>query len=154
MLHAVVINGVIGLSLSALFLVFDGRIYGAMGGQGASLHAAVAYSNVVFSGAAVVWLMNALASVVRGTGHAGPSLAICAGVVLLVALSPLLIFGTARSPPPGYAGGGLAVVLTSAVMTGLLGWYVLSVRCLVRFRWVKPRGGSQATSCAWAASGR
>ena len=38
----------------------------------------------------LVWLMNALASVIRGTGNMlVPSLAICVGVVLLVPLSPL-----------------------------------------------------------------
>jgi MATE family, multidrug efflux pump len=33
--------------------------------RGGSLKAALLYSNVVFAGNAVVWLMNALASVIR-----------------------------------------------------------------------------------------
>ena len=42
----------------------------------------------------LVWLMNALASVIRGTGNMFvPSVAVCLGVVLLIPLSPLLIFG-------------------------------------------------------------
>ena len=41
-------------------------------------------------GDVLVWLMNALASVLRGTGNMlVPSVGICAGVVLLVPLSPL-----------------------------------------------------------------
>jgi Na+-driven multidrug efflux pump len=38
--------------------------------------------------------MNGLASAIRGTGNMlVPSLSVCAGVVLLVPLSPVLIFG-------------------------------------------------------------
>ncbi len=62
----------------------------------------------------LVWLMNALASVIRGTGNMlVPSLAICVGVVMLVPLSPVLIFGFGPLPALGIAGGGLAVVLTT-----------------------------------------
>ena len=68
------------------------------------------YSNVVFAGTALVWLMNALASVIRGTGNMFvPALAICVGVVLLVPLSPCLIFGLGPFPALGIAGGGVAV---------------------------------------------
>jgi len=49
-LHAVLINFAFGVATSALFLVFGRQIYGAMGGQGASLEAALKYSNVVFAG--------------------------------------------------------------------------------------------------------
>jgi Na+-driven multidrug efflux pump len=79
---------------SPFCLVFEAPLYRAMGGEGASLRAALDYSNVVFTGAVLVWVMNALASVVRGTGNMlVPSLAVCGGVLLLVPLSPLLIFG-------------------------------------------------------------
>ena len=40
-----------------------------MGGQGASLAAALLYSNVVFAGAIPLWLYNSLAAVIRGTGN-------------------------------------------------------------------------------------
>lgn len=134
-LHAVLINLALGLAASALFLVFGRRIYGAMGGEGASLEAALAYSNVVFAGNVLVWLMNALASVIRGTGNMlVPSLAICAGVVLLVPLSPLLIFGFGPVPGLGIAGGGAAILLTTALMIAVLAWYILSGRCVVRLR--------------------
>ena len=134
-LHALVINGVLGLVTSALFLTFGRQIYGAMGGQGASLEAALAYSNVVFAGNILIWLMNAFASVIRGTGNMlMPSIAICIGVVLLVPLSPLLIFGFGPIPAMGIAGGGMAVVLTTGLMLVILAWYVMSGRCVVRLR--------------------
>jgi putative MATE family efflux protein len=134
-LHAILINLALGAATSALFLIFGRQIYGAMGGQGASLDAALQYSNVVFAGNVLVWLMNALASVIRGTGNMlVPSLAICVGVVVLVPLSPLLIFGFGPLPALGIAGGGLAVVLTTLLMIAVLAWYILSGRCVVRLR--------------------
>src|ERR1700733_2301035 len=100
--HAILINGALGLVFSALLLTFGRPLYAAMGGQGASLEAAMLYSNVVFGGTVLVWLMNALASVIRGTGNMlVPSLAVCVGVVLLVPLSPLLIFGWGPIPAMG-----------------------------------------------------
>ena len=134
-LHAILINLVLGLATSALFLLFGRQIYAAMGGEGRSLDAALAYSNVVFAGSTLVWLMNAFASVIRGTGNMlVPSLAICIGVVLLVPLSPMLIFGFGPLPALGIAGGGAAILATTVAMIAVLAWYVLSGRCVVRLR--------------------
>jgi putative MATE family efflux protein len=134
-LHAILINLALGLATSALFLVFGRELYAAMGGRDGSLEAALRYSDVVFAGNVLIWLMNALASVIRGTGNMlVPSLAICLGVVLLVPLSPLLIFGWGPLPGLGIAGGGAAVVLTAVLMIAVLGWYILSGRCVVRLR--------------------
>ena len=116
-------------------LGFGRELYGALGGEGGSLEAALLYSDVVFAGNALVWLMNAFASVIRGTGNMlVPSLAVCLGVALLVPLSPLLIFGIGPVPALGVAGAGLAVVATTALTALFLGWYLLSGRGLVRPR--------------------
>ena len=132
-LHAVLINLGVGIATSVLFLAFGRPLYAAMGGSGGSLEAALTYSNVVFAGNVLVWLMNALVSVIRGTGNMlVPSLAICLGVVLLVPLSPLLIFGWWPFPALGIAGGGVAVLVTTTLMIAILGWYILSGRCVVR----------------------
>src|ERR1700693_5294096 len=61
-LHAIVINVAIGSVFSALVLGFGPSFYRVLGGEGASLRAALLYSNVVFAGTPLVWLMNALAS--------------------------------------------------------------------------------------------
>ena len=133
-LHAIIINLLLGLLTSAVFLLYGREIYSAMGGEGASLDAALAYSNVVFAGNILVWFMNALASAVRGTGNMLlPSLAVFAGVLLLVPLSPLLIFGYGIVPALGIAGGGYAIVITTVLSTVVLGWYLLSGRSIVRF---------------------
>ena len=133
--HAVIVNLVFGLGFSILFLFGGPRIYGAMGGEGASLAAALSYSNVVFAGTPLVWLMNAVASSIRGTGNMlVPSASVCAGVLLLVPLSPVLIFGLGPIPPLGMAGAGLAVVLTTSLTTAVLVCYLLSWHSVVRPR--------------------
>ncbi len=139
-LHAVTVNALIGLVFSALFLVFGRALYRSMGAEGASLEAAMLYSNVVFAGNALVWLMNALASVIRGTGNMlVPSLAVCVGVVLLIPLSPLMIFGFGPVPALGIAGAGFAVLFTT-LLTGLvLAWYIGSGRSLVRLKLARMR---------------
>jgi putative MATE family efflux protein len=133
--HALIVNLLFGVGFSALFLLFGPQIYRAMGGEGASLAAALQYSNVVFAGTPLVWLMNAVASSIRGTGNMlVPSAAVCAGVFLLVPLSPVLIFGFGPIPALGMAGAGAAVLVTTVLTMGVLAWYLLSPRSVVRPR--------------------
>jgi putative MATE family efflux protein len=134
-LHAVVINVLLGAIFSALLLAFGRPLYRLMGGEGASLEAALVYSDIIFAGSTLLWVMNGLASVIRGTGNMWvPALVICVGTVLLVPLSPLLIFGLGSIPAFGIAGGGIALVLFYVGGTAVLGWYVLSGRNLVHIR--------------------
>jgi Na+-driven multidrug efflux pump len=80
--------------------------------------------------------MTARARAIRGTGNRfGPSMAICLGVVLLVPLSPALIFGFGPIPALGIAGGGLAVLLTTVLTALIPAWYILAGRSVVRLRW-------------------
>jgi putative MATE family efflux protein len=138
--HAVIINLALGLLFSALVLTFGRSLYEALGGQGASLDSALLYSNVVFAATPLVWLMNGLASIIRGTGNMlVPALAVCLGVALLIPLSPALIFGLGPFPAMGVTGAGLAVLLTTAMTTLVLAWYVLSGRALVRPGALRPR---------------
>jgi Na+-driven multidrug efflux pump len=79
--------------------------------------------------------MNGFANTIRGTGNMlVPAAVICVGVVVLVPLSPLLIFGIGPVPALGIAGGGVALVLFNAAGASVLGWYVLSGRNLARLR--------------------
>jgi Na+-driven multidrug efflux pump len=52
-----------------------------------------------------------------------------------VPLSPALIFGFGPIPAMGIEGGGVAVLLTTALTGSVLGWYILAGRSVVRLRW-------------------
>jgi len=131
--HAIVI----ALALAALFTVgvlAGGRaLYGAIGARDGALEAALAYSNVLFAGAAVVWLFNTLASVIRGSGNMLlPASVVLGGSPLLLALSPALIFGWGPFPRLDVRGAALAVVAYYALGTLVFLTYLVSSRSLVR----------------------
>ena len=97
-LHALIIGLGFGLIFTIALRLEGERLYMVMGGSGGSLAAANTYSNVIFTGAVLVWLFNSLANVIRGTGNmAFPALVTCVGVAVLIPLSPCLIFGWDRS---------------------------------------------------------
>jgi putative MATE family efflux protein len=139
-IHAAIINGVLGVLFSVLVLAFGRPLYAALGGRGGSLEAALQYSNVVFAGNVALWLMNALASALRGTGNMlVPALVVCGGAVVLIPLSPCLIFGLGPFPALGIAGGGFAVVFTYVAGLVALFWYIAAGRSVVRFRPARPQ---------------
>src|SRR5262249_60073230 len=100
-MHAVIIHLALGAVFSVIMLGFGRPIYRALGGAGGELDAAVIYSNVVFAGSVLLWLLNGLASIIPGTGNMlVPASVICVGVLVLVPLSPLLIFCIRPFPGP------------------------------------------------------
>jgi len=141
--HALAIS--VGFGLLFMLAVLGGGhwLYSAMGGSGASLTAALTYSNVLFAGAILIWVFNSLASVIRGTGNmAVPAVVTFAGAAVLIPLSPCLIFGWGPVPPLGVAGGAVAVIAYYAVGSIALIAYLRSRRSVVhllfggiRFRW-------------------
>jgi Na+-driven multidrug efflux pump len=122
-----------GLTFS-LVLPLGGRwLFALMDCSGASLEAALTYSHWVFGGAVLVWLFNSLAAVIRGTGNMTvPANVTVAGVVALVPLSPLLIFGWAPVPALGIAGRAIALLLYCALCTLALAAYLCSRHSLLK----------------------
>src|SRR5467141_660673 len=132
-LHALAISIAFGLVFMLAVLGGGRWLYGAMGGSGTALTSALTYSNVVFAGALLVWIFNALANVIRGTGNmAIPAIVTCAGAAVLIPVSPCLIFGWGPFPRLGVAGGAVAVVAYYAVGTVALLLYLRSRRSVVR----------------------
>ena len=132
-LHALLIAAVFAL-VFMITVVAGGRwLYTRMGGSGGALDAAMVYSNWVFGGALLVWLFNTLSAVIRGAGNmALPAYVTVAGAVLLLPLSPLLIFGWGPLPGLGIAGGAIALLLYYLASSAVLAAYLWSSRSLLR----------------------
>ncbi|MCG2658473.1 MAG: MATE family efflux transporter [Hydrogenophaga sp.] len=117
-------------ALAALFMLvmlgFGRGIFGAMGGRGAALEAALVYSNVLFSGALLIWLTNVLAAVVRGAGNMVlPSVMLLGTSLLHLALCPLLVFGWGPVAGLGVAGAAASTLAVNAVATLVMAAHLL-----------------------------
>jgi putative MATE family efflux protein len=138
--HSLAVGLVFGLVFTVSVLLAGPSLYSTLGGRGASLVAALTYSNVIFSGAVFIWIFNSLASVIRGTGNMHvPALVTCGGVVAVIPLSPCLIFGWGPFPQLGVAGGGTALLAYYVVGGLVLIAYLRSGRIPVRLSFSKPR---------------
>lgn len=116
--------------LAALFMIvllgFGRSIFGAMGGRGPALEAALAYSNILFGGAVVIWSANVLGAVVRGAGNMLlPSLMLLATALVHVVLCPLLVFGWGPIPGLGMAGAALSTLAANGLSALVLSAYLL-----------------------------
>jgi len=133
--HAILIALGFGLVFTALVLGFGPRLYAAIGGEGGTLAAALAYSNVVFAGIAALWLMSISASILRGCGNMlVPAVATCVGAAAAVALYPLLVFGIGPLPALGIAGAGYALVSHYAGVSATVLWYLFAGRGEIALR--------------------
>jgi Na+-driven multidrug efflux pump len=84
----------LGLVTTAAMYALGPSLYGHMGISGNALAIARSYSSTIFAGATLIWTFNLLMTVVRGTGNLQvPVIVVCSGALILVPLSPALIFG-------------------------------------------------------------
>jgi putative MATE family efflux protein len=131
--HSIAVGALFGVLFSATVLLFGPWLYASLGGSGASLEAALTYSNVIFAGAVLIWIYNSLANVIRGTGNMlVPALVTCGGIVGVIPISPWLIFGWGPFPRLGVAGGSTALLIYYAVGCLVLVAYLRSGRSPVR----------------------
>lgn len=131
--HSIVIAATLAAFFSAIFLLGGPILYRAMGGTGGTLEAALAYSNVVFSGAIAYWMLATLNSIIRGTGNTAlPAYLSLGGFILQVSLAPAIIYGWGPFPRLGVAGAGIAAVTSAGVVCLVLTTYLLSGRGIVR----------------------
>jgi putative MATE family efflux protein len=128
-LHAAIIGTGAGLFFTAMMLLFGRSFYALLGGSGEVLEQAAHYSQVLFSGAVSIWLVNTLASVVRGTGDMRvPSLVLIGVAIIQVAVGGGLglgLFGLPKFGMRGVASGQLAAFTLGALF---LAWYLASGR--------------------------
>jgi putative MATE family efflux protein len=126
-LHATVIGGLVGVVYSLIFLAFGPSLYRLLGASGGVLDKAIDYGNVLFAGAALVWLYNTLASVLRGTGNMKvPSVTILSTAVLQIILGGGLGLGLGPFPQLGMVGVALGQIIATTAGVGYLLWYLLT----------------------------
>jgi putative MATE family efflux protein len=136
-LHALVIAAGMGCAFTLLILLFGRHIYRLLGGGDEILAQALAYSDVIFAGAIVVWLANTLSSVLRGTGNMSvPAFALIGAAVVHVPLSASLVLGLGPLPRLGIAGAGVAYVITFGIAAGVMAAIVFRPSSALR-----PRSG-------------
>jgi putative MATE family efflux protein len=128
-LHAVVIGVAIGLGFTAFAWTVAPSVYGLMGGSGAALGQALAFSNLWFGGAVLAWITSFLAALLRGGGDsATPARYGLFASIVYVPLSGALALGVAGWS--GFGIEGLAIASLITTTTTLL----LQARALWRGR--------------------
>jgi putative MATE family efflux protein len=128
-LHAAIIGLCAGLFFTVMMLSLGRTFYSLLGGRDGVLEQAMQYSHVLFAGAISIWLVNTLASVVRGTGDMRiPSVTLILTAIVQVAVGGgfgLGLFGLPKLGMPGVAMGQLTAFTLGAIF---LAWYLVSGR--------------------------
>jgi putative MATE family efflux protein len=107
--HAIVLAVLVGALFTLAAELAGPLLYRALGGRGDALDAALRYSNLLFAGAIPVWVVNLQAAALRGAGNVKvPALVTLVGAIVMIPLSPLLIFGFGPIPRLGIGGAGVA----------------------------------------------
>ena len=120
--HALAIAIVAGLAFTLAMLTLGRPIYRLLGGREAALASALAYSDVLFAAAVLVWLANTLASALRGSGNTlVPALAMSGSAILHIALSAGLTLGLGPFPRMGIAGAATASAIAFGLSTLTMG---------------------------------
>ena len=137
---ALAITIVLGAATTVAALLWGPKLYALMGGAGASLSLAATYSAIVFAGAVPLWLFNSMAAMIRATGNMIlPAGVMVAGALVLIPVSPLLIFGLGPVPRLGIAGGAFAVFAYYLVGCAVFAWYLWSGRGVLAPSFRPPR---------------
>jgi putative MATE family efflux protein len=107
--HAIVLAVLVGALFTLAAELAGPLLYRILGGRGDALDAALRYSNLLFAGAIPVWVVNLQAAALRGAGNVKvPALVTLVGAIVMIPLSPLLIFGFGPIPRLGIGGAGVA----------------------------------------------
>lgn len=127
--HAAIIGIGGGLLFTVVMLTLGPALFALLGGKGRVLDEALKYSHVLFAGAASIWMVNTLASILRGTGDMMRS----SGVLLVVALLHAIfggVLGLGLGPIPRFGMAGVAAGQMIAFTLGalFLAWFILSGR--------------------------
>src|ERR1700712_2389525 len=128
-LHAALIGACGGLFFTVTMLLFGRQFFALLGGRGRVLEQACDYSQVLFSGAIAIWLVNTLSSVLRGTGDMRLPSATLIGVALVqIVVGGALGLGLAGMPQFGMRGVAAGQLTAFTLGAIFLAWYLISGR--------------------------
>ncbi|MGE3064186.1 MAG: MATE family efflux transporter [Hyphomicrobiaceae bacterium] len=141
-MHALMIGIAGGLLFTVVFLSLGPALYRLLGGRDGVLQQALLYSNTFFTGVIVIWLLNTLASIVRGTGNMKvPSLTYVGIAAAQIAVGGALSLGLGPVPRFGIAGVAFGQLAAFGLGALFLFWLLTSRSRLrigfdgVRFKW-------------------
>ena len=128
-LHAVIIGTCFGLFFTLTMLLFGRQFYSLLGGRGEVLEQACLYSQVLFSGAVAIWLVNTLSSVLRGTGDMRlPSATLIGVAIVQILVGGGLGLGLAGLPQLGMRGVAAGQLIAFSLGAIFLAWILVSGR--------------------------
>lgn len=140
-LHAITLGTFMGLLFMAGIWLLGPSLFESLGARDGALIQAVSYSRWLSLSAVPIWVVNLCSAALRGAGNVkAPALVSLLGVVTLIPLSPLLIFGLGSFGGLRIAGAGLAVTLYYSAASLMIASYLRTSRAgltltLRRLRW-------------------
>jgi putative MATE family efflux protein len=130
--HALWIAFAMGSAYLVLMEFFGSALLYALGGRGEALAQAVAYSEVAFAGSIFVWIVNTLASVIRGSGNMLiPSITLFALSIAQVIFGGALGLGWGPLPEMGMQGVAAGSLIAYGAGAAYLWIYLASGRARV-----------------------
>ena len=128
-LHAAIIGTGAGLFFTVVMLLLGRQFFWLMGGRGEVLEQACVYSQVLFSGAVAIWLVNTLSSVLRGTGDMRlPSATLIGVAIVQIVVGGALGLGLAGLPQLGMRGVAAGQLVAFSLGAMFLAWILIGGR--------------------------
>ncbi|RTL62585.1 MAG: MATE family efflux transporter [Hyphomicrobiales bacterium] len=134
-LHALSIGAIAGIFFTVAFTAFGDSIFSALGGRGPVLAKALSYAHVALTAAVLIWLVNTLASIVRGTGNMNvPSFTLLAASLLQIVVGGTFGLGLGPIPRFGLPGVAMGLVVGFGCAAVYLLWFLMSGRARITLR--------------------
>ncbi len=130
--HALLIGLCFGLFFMLGMLIFGRGLLELLGGRGAVLEQAVAYTQIFFGGVVLPWLMQTMAGILRGTGNMKlPSLLMFSSAVTQIVLGGVLGLGLGPIPSFGLRGVAAGSLTAFFISFTVMSIYLFSGRARV-----------------------